>query len=107
MTAFSALAGADVQRTGIRIEVAHLNRGKFAKPASGQERGLDEVTELVLAGIDQSATFLDRQIADARRVSFFERFDSTPRFIGRDLLFPPCPVERSFKNCQYAIRRCA
>jgi hypothetical protein len=57
----------------------HLQGCQLAEAATGQERGLDQLAELALRGVDQTYALGDREVPHAGGIGFFERLDATPR----------------------------
>jgi len=60
MAWFAALASANPQCAGIRVEVVDCHRGQLTIPAASQQRASDKRAEIGLAGIRQPAGFVVR-----------------------------------------------
>ena len=76
----------------------HLEASELAISATGEQSGSYKAPKITLGRVDQSPTFVDRQISNARRVSLLERLDAAPGIVRGDLALAPGAVERRFDD---------
>src|SRR5262245_57865639 len=103
MAALATLAGSNVDRAAVWIEIRGAERRQFAIPAAGRERCLRQAPEIGIAGIEQPLGLGNRQIAHTRGVGFLEGLDTAPSVIGRNSALTPRAVKRGLQHCQGAI----
>src|SRR5262245_34364646 len=77
-----ALALANRQRPDVGVVVGDLEPAELAVAAAGEERGVHQVAEGVLAGVQQPPDLVARQVADDRRVDRPKGFHAAPGVIG-------------------------
>ena len=100
MAAFAALAGSDVDRPTIRVEIRRPKRSQFAIPCASYKRGLRQAPEIGITGIQEPFCLGDGEIPHTGGVGFLEWLNATPSFIGRNFAFSPRAIERGFQNRQ-------
>ena len=96
MASFPALAGSDVDRPAVRVEIRRTKCGELAIPGSSGERGLRQAPEVGVTRIEQPLGLSNGQITHARAIGLLERLDSAPSVIGRNLALAPRAIEPCF-----------
>ena len=82
--------------TGVRVEIGRAQCGQLGISASREQRATHKIAKRRLAGIHEADAFRFRQIAYARDVYRFERCDSPPGIVSRDMAGLPCVVQCGF-----------
>src|SRR5262249_33609136 len=98
MATLPALAGPNMNRVAVRIEVGGAERCQFPIPGAGYQRPLHQLAEVRFAGIHQPFRLRDRQMPHPRGVDLFEGLDTTPSIVGVDLVLTPRTVEGGPQN---------
>jgi hypothetical protein len=86
-----ALANPDRQSSYVGVVISHGQATQLAVTAAGQERGVHEIAEGALAGVEQAPDLNLRQIADDRRADAAEGFDASPGVVARHGAAAPRP----------------
>src|SRR5262249_31754040 len=103
MAPLPALAGPDVDRPAVRIEIRGAQRGEFATACSGRKRSLRQAPEIGITGIEKPLGLRNGQIARAGAVGFLEGLDPAPSVIRWNLALPPGTIERSLNDGQGSV----
>src|SRR5262249_41220126 len=97
-------AGVNGYRSTIRIEVRDLESGQLAIPAACGQRGLQQLAEVALCGVNQPLALCDCQISRPRCIHALKKLDTSPRCIAWRSPIAPSTVQGGLENPQEPVR---